>query len=127
LNKGNNKKKKELYQLIVSLPLSNQKDDFMESYNKIIKSKYLSGDSKSYLKNKFNKKDRWVKAFMKSKFCGGMCTTSRIESKHRVFKRFLNSSTKLSELFKVIKIIENQEINSFTNEIVKLNKKPSSV
>jgi len=101
-------------------------EDFLKSYKQIQGSKFLNKESKLYLQNKFQEKHKWVKAFMKSQFCGGMCTTSRVESKHRVFKRYLKSSTSLCQLFNVIRNLENQEINSFVNEIEKIGKKSSN-
>jgi len=59
---------------------------------------------------------------MKKKFCCGMCTTSRIEAKHSVLKKFLNSGKRLTEVFKVIKELEEREIASYKNELDKSNK-----
>ena len=60
---------------------------------------------------------------MKKQFTCGMCTTSRIEAKHRVFKLYLNSSSKLCELFKVFKQLEAKEVYVFKDEVEKLTKK----
>jgi len=60
---------------------------------------------------------------MKGKFCAGMCTTSRIESKHRVFKKYLNSSNRLVEIFKVFRELEKLEVQNFKNEIERLLKR----
>jgi len=126
LTRGSDQGKKNIYRLIKNLPLCEDSEIFLENYNEIQTSELLSSELKLYLENKFNEKTRWVKAYMKSHFCAGMCTTSRIESKHGVFKRFLKSSTSLCELFNVIRTIERQEISAFTNEIDKINKKSSS-
>jgi len=52
-----------------------------------------------------------------------MCTSSRIESKHRLYKRFLKSSTHLIEFFKVLRELEEIEIFQFKDEVTKLNKR----
>jgi len=59
---------------------------------------------------------------MKENFCGGICTTSRLESKHRILKKYLNSSKRLTELFNVFRELESKEISSFKNEIEKMKK-----
>ena len=51
-----------------------------------------------------------------------MCSSSRIESKHRVLKQYLNSSKRLTELFKVLKNLEAVEISRMENEIEKSRK-----
>jgi len=56
---------------------------------------------------------------MKSEFCCGMCSTSRIENMHKIFKLYLNSSNRLVELFTVFKIIEKQNIDKFHDELQK--------
>jgi len=45
-------------------------EDFLKSYKQIQGSKFLNKESKLYLQNKFQEKHKWVKAFMKSQFCG---------------------------------------------------------
>ena len=52
-----------------------------------------------------------------------MCTSSRVEAKHRLFKKFFNSSTQLTEFFQVIKDLEQKEIWSFKDEIKRFSKK----
>jgi len=56
---------------------------------------------------------------MKTRFCYGICTTSRIEAKHRIFKQYLNFGRKLTELFLVVKELEEKEISSLNDEIEK--------
>jgi len=60
---------------------------------------------------------------MKSYFCCGMCTSSRVESKHRLFKKNLKSSTHLTEFFKVLRELKEIEIFQFKDEVTKLNKR----
>jgi len=58
---------------------------------------------------------------MKTGFCFGMCTISRLEAKHKVLKQFLNSGKRLTEIFLVIKELEQREIAKYLNEIEKGN------
>jgi len=60
---------------------------------------------------------------MKETFCCGLCTSSRIESKHRIYKKYLNGSKRLCELFKVFKELEQQEVLKFCEEIRSSKKK----
>jgi len=59
---------------------------------------------------------------MKKKLCYGMCTTSRTEAKHSVFKKVLNPGKRLTEVFQIIKELEEREITSHKNEIEKSNR-----
>ena len=60
---------------------------------------------------------------MKKHFTGGTVTTSPVESKHCVFKRFLYSNAGLGELFLIFKDLEQTEINKFNDEICRFSKK----
>lgn len=104
------------------MPYSNYKEEFEESLKEIKKSRSINNELKKYLDEKIKEKEFWVKAFMKKKFCYGMCTTSRIEAKHSVFKKFLNSGKRLTEVFQIIKELEEREITSHKNEIEKSNR-----
>jgi len=53
-------------------------------------------------------------------------TNSRIESKHRVYKRYLNDKTRLSELFMVFKELEGEEIHKMKNKQTDLNSQEKS-
>lgn len=117
LNKSKEEEGRELYHKIMNLPFSNYPDHFEEDFSDIISSTLISPDLKKYLNDKAQEKEFWVKGFMKSKFCCGMCSSSRIESKHRVLKQFLNSGMRLSELFTVVKKLEKIEITQFEKEI----------
>jgi len=123
LNRGNDKTKKKLYKEIVELPLSENADDFDESFRYIMESDILSDEQIEYLKNKTKTKKFWVKAFMKTNLCCGTCTTSRIESKHRLLKRYLNAATQLPSLFQVWKQLEDNEITKYKDEIESFKKK----
>lgn len=108
-----------MYRKIINLPYAEYEDDFEESLSFIKKSKCLSQELLKYIKSKEENKKFWVKAYMKTQFCCGICTTSRIEAKHRIFKQYLNSGRKLTELFLVVKELEEKEISSLKNEIEK--------
>ena len=56
---------------------------------------------------------------MKKLFTCGMVSSSRIESKHRIYKRFLDSNTRLSEIFLIFKNLELEEIHNFNDEFEK--------
>lgn len=122
LNRGKDEKKQALYYSIINLPYADYPDDFEDSFREIKKSRSINIELKNYLDEKAKDKELWVKAFMKKKFCCGMCTTSRIEAKHSVLKKFLNSGKRLTEVFKVIKELEEREIASYKNELDKSNK-----
>jgi len=100
--------------------------DFEDDIEEILESELLDKESKNYLKKKYEEKKKWVRCYLKSQFCCGNCTTSRIESKHRQYKRFLNSSSRLSELFKVFQNIETEEMSKFTDEIAKITQKENN-
>jgi len=58
-----------------------------------------------------------VKCYMKKHFTCGICTTSRIESKHRVYKQFLNGNISLVELFRTFNKLELVSITQYKEEI----------
>jgi len=111
-----------LYTQIVYLPYSNYPQEFEEDISEIYDSNLISSELKKYLKDKSKEKELWVKGFMKAKFCCGMCSTSRIESKHQTLKQFLNSGKRLTELFQVIKESEKKEISRMENEVERSKK-----
>jgi len=119
LNRSQENHKKILYSSIISLPYQNYKENFLDLYKQISTSEHINDDLKTYLRKRYDNRKFWVKAFMKDIFCGGICTTSRIESKHKIFKKYLNSSARLCELFKVFRDLEKSEIQTFQNEIEK--------
>ena len=113
--------KKKLYNEITNLPFCEYIEQFENLSEKIIESDYVSDELKDYLEEKFSKKNLWVKGYMKEKFTCGICTSSRIESKHRVYKKYLNSTTRLACLFRVFKDLEEVEITNFKEEVSKLD------
>jgi len=56
---------------------------------------------------------------MKDVFTGGTCTTSRVEAKHRILKKYLNSGSNLQKVFKVFAKLEQLEIKNYFDEITK--------
>jgi len=127
LNRGTDQNKKDLYNKIIQLPYTNYQEQFLELYNEIINSELLSEELKKYLKSKYATKDSWVKAHMKSYFCCGNCTTSRIEAKHRTYKRYLNSTKRLIEIFQCFKELESKEIKKYKDEVVSFSKKEKKI
>jgi len=123
LNRGKDPEKQKLYFKIINLPFSEYICDFEEDYEKIIKSDLLGDNNIIYLKQRWNDRKYWVKGYMKLYFCCGMCTTSRIEAKHRVLKTYLNSSKSLVTLFQVFKELENTEIKNYKDEFTKISTK----
>jgi len=85
-NKDNSERKK-LYQKIICLPYVEEREMFEEQINTILESDLIGEDLKQYLKEKYKLKKQWVKGYIKEAFCCGTCTTSRIESKHSMYKR----------------------------------------
>lgn len=126
MNKGNSKEKKDLYNLIVKLPYTEYENSFDESLRTILASKLISKDFRDYLKNKCKDKTLWVKCFMKESFTCGTVTSSRIESKHSIYKRYLDGNKRLSEVYNTFKLLEDQEIKSFKNEIQTFTKKENT-
>jgi len=107
----------------VNLPYTENDYVFEENYKGILKNKSLSKENINYLNQRWNNRKLWGKCYMKDKFCIGMCTSSRIEAKHRVLKRFLNSSKGLVFLFRTLQDLEVMEIKNFQDEIIKLSDK----
>jgi hypothetical protein len=122
LNRGHDQTKSDLYKKIINLPYSDYLEEFNISFNEIKRSKFISKELKQYLEDKVKEKDFWVKACMKTKFCCGMCTTSRIEGKHKVLKQFLNTGKRLTELFSTVKELESMEISNLKNEVQRSTK-----
>lgn len=120
LNRGKEKEKQKLYKILKNLPLSEYEEHYLEDYNDLLKSKYINQDLKDYLRNRHETRERWVKCYFKDRFSCGTCTTSRIESKHRIYKKFLNSNSRLSEVFQTFKKLEEKSILQYKDEIKQL-------
>lgn len=111
---------KELHREIKNLPYCNSDEEYLVSYNYLTKHKRINKELKDYLKNRNLTKEKWVKGYIKKQFTCGIFTSSRIEAKHSIYKRYLNGDTKLCELFKIFKTLESQEVTKYKDEITKL-------
>lgn len=105
--------------MIINLPYNKYEDQYLKNYKIISKSKHLTREDQDYLEDRHDNRFSWVKCYVKKLFTCGMVSSSRIESKHRVYKRFLDSNTRLSELFSIFKELEEEEINNFKDEFEK--------
>ena len=128
MNRGKNKDKQKLYKLLVNLPFSESEESYNKVYTTLINEngQVVTKELKQYLKSRHLIRFKWVKCFMKKTFTCGNCTSSRIESKHRVYKTLLNGNSRLSEIFSVFKKLEDQNIERYQDELAKLKKKESS-
>ena len=70
----------------------------------------------------------WAKCLLKSKFTGGVSTTSRVECLHSVQKRYFTSNTNLQQVFHGFRSIEktqilrfNEEFSGFTSDLLQKN------
>jgi len=88
LNRKKSIEAKKLYNKILNMPYFESIEEYEETYREVIRSNHITKESISYLKKRDEYCDQWVKAYMKDSFTGGTCTTSRIESKHAIYKRF---------------------------------------
>jgi len=123
LNKGKNKEKQKLFTVIKNLPYSESEDEYREKYNFVKGSSLLDETTKKYLNERHNNRTFWVKCYIKKYFSCGMVSSSRIESKHSILKKYLDNTTRLSELFLTMKALEEAEITNLTKEISKEAKK----
>ena len=126
LNKGKNEEAKSLYKTITSLPYCEYNDAFLENQTKILKSKVLSENFIDYFKEVIKSKKLWVKSYVKSYFTCGTVTSSRIESKHRVLKEYLNGNSRLGEVYACFKELEESEIKTFLEEEDKISRRQSA-
>jgi len=57
-----------------------------------------------------------------------MVTSSRIESKHNIYQKYLNGNSRLSELYLTFQNLENIEIKNYSNDINKFyNRKAQNI
>jgi len=112
----------------VNLPFSESEEDYNKAYTTLMNEddKIVTKDLKQYLKSRHLIRVKWVKCWMKKTFTCGNCTSSRIESKHRIYKTLLNGSSRLSEIFTVFKKLEDQDVERYKDEIIKLKKDQNS-
>jgi len=123
LNKGKTNKTKELYQKIIKPPYSEHENQYLENYDKILKSQELNQTFKDYLKDRHKERRLWVKCYIKSDFTCGIVTSSRIESKHHVYKKYLNGNSRLSEIYSVFQDLEKLEVQNYNYDLFKITNK----
>jgi len=123
LSRRKDNESKKLYQEIVNLPYAEKEEKYLACYNAVQNNSEVSQESKEYLKKRHETRTKWVKAYMKIFFTGGTCTNSRIEGKHSIYKKFLNSDSSLSKLYKTFKVLENVEIENYHEDIAKFTQK----
>ena len=114
MNKGETKK---LYQEIINLPFITREAKFEETINKFKSLTNISKDRSQYLDRKLETKEEWAKCFVKEKFAAGISTTSRVESLHKHLSQYLNSNSRLNQLFQVFREIEAKQLNKFEEEL----------
>jgi len=116
-----------MYELMINLPFVSSKKKFKESLNKIYASEDITESELNYLEAKLATKDKWAKCLVKSSFCGGVCTTSRIEGLHGVLKKHLNSNSSLRKVFSCFRQIEKTQLEKFTEEYNRHKKKVAEI
>ena len=117
------KKDKEKYQEVLNLPFITCRKKFDETLKNIFDSENLTETEKDYLNAKLEGKDRWAKSYIKSEFCGGICTTSRVEGLHAVLKKYLNSNSSLIKVFQSFRLLESLQLEKFQEEFQRHSKK----
>lgn len=118
--------KKKLYKLLVNLPFTEYECEYENDWEEIKNNDLISEDLRKFLEHRNQIKEKWVKCFMKQTFTCGTCTSSRIESKHRVYKKYLNGNSRLCEVFKCFKELEDKQISNYTDEIKTFKKSQES-
>ncbi|XP_035550049.1 protein FAR1-RELATED SEQUENCE 5-like [Juglans regia] len=70
-------------------------DEFEEEWVSILVKYDLVGND--WLQNLYNRREKWVPAYLRTTFCAGMSTTQRSESMNKFFKDYVRSSTIVSD------------------------------
>ncbi|KAG7975489.1 hypothetical protein I3843_06G102100 [Carya illinoinensis] len=70
-------------------------DEFEEEWSSIMVKYDLVGND--WLQNLYNRREKWVPAYLRTTFCVGMSTTQRSESMNKFFKDYVRSSTMVSD------------------------------
>ena len=110
------KKNKTLYDRVINLPFITCEKKFNDLIKTVEESEDVSIRERKYLEEKLKTKKQWAKCITKENFCGGICTTSRIEGLHGVLKRFLNSNSRLQGVFNCFRSIEKTQLQKFEQE-----------
>ena len=121
MNAQKKKERKELHKTIISLPVVESSTVFDNTIQSLINNRLLDAKDKEYLERKCLN----AKGYQKAVFCCGMCSSSRIESKHNAYKFFLKSSKRLGELFTIFRKLEVREIMPFKDEVQYIPKSES--
>jgi hypothetical protein len=100
------------YYLLKAVHHSMTMEKFEESWNHTITSHHLQENE--WLANLYEKRERWVLAFLKGNFFTGMSSTQRSKSMNAFFDGYLHSSTTLKVF---VEQFENALRNKVENEI----------
>ena len=116
---GLNKKNKDTYDKILNLPFITCQKKFEANLKEIFESEEITESEIKYLEEKLKTKNKWAKSFVKFRFCGGVCTTSRIEGLHGVLRRHLNSNSSLQKVFNCFRQLENIQVQRHEQEYLR--------
>lgn len=109
------------------MPFVTCKEKFDEIIKSVKDSEHVSDKELEYLNGKLESKKQWAKCIMKEDFCGGICTTSRIEGLHGVLRRYLNSNSSLQGVFNCFRSIEEIQLQKFQEEFLRHKKQAKDI
>ena len=89
----------------------------------IINNRKFDERLKNSLEIRHKERETWAKCFVKTNSTRGAITTSRIESKYRFYKRYLNDTTRLAQLLMIFKELEEEEIKKKLEKLKSVLKK----
>uniref|UniRef100_A0A3Q7EFE0 Protein FAR1-RELATED SEQUENCE n=1 Tax=Solanum lycopersicum TaxID=4081 RepID=A0A3Q7EFE0_SOLLC len=78
-------------------------EEFETSWINIMK--MYSLEEHSWLHRRYTTREKWISAYVRTTFCVGMSTAQRSESMNKYFKDYLNSSTPMSVVSNMIKLL----------------------
>jgi hypothetical protein len=81
-----------------------------------------NSDDYNYMQQLFSKKKKYALCYLKSKFCGGINCTSRVESVNHVLSLYLSSKARLQEVILAFRKIELVQYDSFNESSFKQKK-----
>lgn len=113
------RKNRDLYLKAINLPFVSDLTKFEETFEEIRKSPDVSEKEKKYLMKRYDGKELWAKCHLKSRFGGGISTTSRIESFHAKLKQNLTSSSSLQKVLQVFKDLIKIQTTKFKEEFLR--------